>query len=233
MATLTVPARFNGPPTSGNGGYSCGVLAAHAEGPVAVSLRRPVPLDRELEVDRGEDGIFRATTGNETIAEAVPAEPLAPWSGPSVDLDEARAGRANFAAPDDGLFAHCFVCGAARHDGFCLFTGPTPAGDAVASPWTPPKWSADSDGFVRPEFVWAVLDCPGYFALHGVDEKVSFLARQRTEIIASPRAGVEYVVVGHEVERVGRKGTAATAILDAAGEVLAHSECLMIEPRST
>ena len=26
-STLTVPARFNGPPDSGNGGYTCGLLA--------------------------------------------------------------------------------------------------------------------------------------------------------------------------------------------------------------
>ena len=26
---ITIPARFNGPPASGNGGYSCGLLAAH------------------------------------------------------------------------------------------------------------------------------------------------------------------------------------------------------------
>ena len=233
MTTLTVPSRFNGPPTSGNGGYVGGLLAAQAEGPVTVSLRRPVPLDQELDVELGEDGVFRAISGNETIAKAAPAGPLTPWSGPSVDLQAARAGRDNYPAPADGFFGHCFVCGRARHDGFGVFAGPTPAGDAVASPWTPPKWSADSDNFVRPEFVWATLDCPAYFALHGRAMDVAFLVRQQVEIINLPRAGVEYIAVGHEVERAGRKALAATAILDAAGEVLAHGEALFVEPRSS
>src|ERR1700761_2640020 len=118
MTTLTVPARFNGPPSSGNGGYSRGVLARCCEGRVAVSLRRPVPLDQALEVEPAEGGVFRATAGNTVVAEAEPAAALAPWSGPSVDLEAARVARRNYAAPADGFFGHCFVCGRARSDGF-------------------------------------------------------------------------------------------------------------------
>ena len=47
---LVVPARFNGPARSGNGGYVAGSLAARvpdaADRPVEVTLRRPPPLDR-------------------------------------------------------------------------------------------------------------------------------------------------------------------------------------------
>ncbi|MBS1885546.1 MAG: hypothetical protein JSS97_21575, partial [Actinobacteria bacterium] len=68
MATVTVPARFNGPPASGNGGYACGVLAAAVEGPVAVSLRRPVPLDRELEIQHEDVALARAFCDGELIA---------------------------------------------------------------------------------------------------------------------------------------------------------------------
>jgi hypothetical protein len=38
-------------------------------------------------------------------------------------------------------------------------------------------------------------------------------------------------VVGIALERSGRKGLAATAILDADGQVLAHSEQVVVEPR--
>jgi len=66
LATVIVPARFNGSPASGNGGYSCGPLAATFEGPVAVSLRRPVPLDTELglrlEKDVAERGFRMRST---------------------------------------------------------------------------------------------------------------------------------------------------------------------------
>jgi hypothetical protein len=35
----------------------------------------------------------------------------------------------------------------------------------VAAPWVPDDTLADPDeGYVRPEFLWAALDCPGYYA---------------------------------------------------------------------
>ncbi len=61
---------------------------------------------------------------------------------------------------------------------------------------------------------------------------LAFLVRQQVEIVTAPRAGVEYIVVGRELERSGRKGLAATALLDADGEVLAHGEALFVEPRA-
>ena len=44
--TVTIPARFNGPPGSANGGYTCGLVAqlVGAE-EVEVSLRKPPPHD--------------------------------------------------------------------------------------------------------------------------------------------------------------------------------------------
>jgi hypothetical protein len=244
LSTLIVPSRFNGPPASGNGGYSGGVIAARFDGPCAVSLRRPVPLDEPLDVeppnglgsgiagDAGDSEVLRVSAGGELIAEAVAAPELAPWSGPTVDLEAARDATSRFVSPASGFFDHCFVCGRERHDGFCVFPGRAAGDDFVASTWTPPKWAADDDGAVLPEFVWAVLDCPGYFALHGRDGTLAFLARQQSTIVAPLRAGVEYVTVGIALERSGRKGVAATAILDADGEVLAHSEQIVVEPRA-
>jgi hypothetical protein len=48
---------------------------------------------------------------------------------------------------------------------------------------------------------------------------------------APVRVGVEYVVVGRPLGRAGRKGFAATSIIDPDGEVLAQSEQLLIVPR--
>jgi hypothetical protein len=233
MSTVTVPSRFNGPPSSGNGGYSCGVVASVLEGPAAVSLRRPVPLDRALELRHENDGKVCAFADDELIVEAVPASPLSAWEAGSVGLGGARAARSRYDAAPDGEFGHCFVCGRGRDDGFDIFTGPVLGADLVASPWTPPAWAAGKDGAVLPEFVWAALDCPGYLALHGVDKKVAYLARQQVEILAPIHLGVEYVVVGRPLERSGRKGLAATAVLDLEGNVLAHAECLLVVPRPT
>jgi hypothetical protein len=104
-------------------------------------------------------------------------------------LEAVHRAKNSFAAPADGVIDHCFVCGRARDDGFCVFPGPVAGTDLVASPWTPPTWAADEDGLVRPEFVWAALDCPGYFALHGADLELAFLARQQTEVLTPLRAG--------------------------------------------
>ncbi|HTT94013.1 MAG TPA: hypothetical protein VMF55_05035 [Solirubrobacterales bacterium] len=233
MPTVTIPSRFNGPRASGNGGYSCGVIAAALDGPTAVSLRLPVPLDQELALRHEDDGKVCAFRDDKLIAEAVPAAPLSAWDGPLPSLDEARAGRERYAAPPDGEFGHCFVCGRSRADGFHLFSGPIAGADLVASPWSPPAWAAGDDGLVRPEFVWAALDCPGFFALHGAAMTIAYLARQQVEILAPVHAGVEYVVVGRPLERSGRKGLAATAVLDPDGTVIAHGECLLITPRAS
>ena len=233
MSTVTIPSRFNGPPSSGNGGYSCGVVAKALEGPAAVSLRRPVPLDRALDLREEDDGKLCAFDGEDLIVEAVPAARLSAWDGALPDLEEARAAHEKYAAPLAGEFGRCFVCGRSRHDGFDIFTGPVAGSELVASPWTPPVWAGDEDGTVLPEFVWAALDCPGYFALHGGDMTVAYLARQRVEIVAPIHTDVDHVVVGRPLERAGRKGLAATAVLDLDGTVLAHAECLLVAPRPT
>jgi hypothetical protein len=232
MTTVTVPSRFNGPPASGNGGYSCGVVASLIDGPVAVSLRRPVPLDQALALAREDGGKLCAYAADELIAEAVPASPLLAWEAGFPGIEEAREAHDRYAAPLDGEFGHCFVCGRSRHDGFDVFPGPVTGTDLVATPWTPPEWAGDEGGIVRPEFVWAALDCPGYFALHGREMNVAYLARQQVELLAPLHTDVEYVVVGRPLERSGRKGFAATAVLALDGTVLAHSEMLLIEPRS-
>ena len=178
-----------------------------------------------------DDGKVCAFDGDELIVEAVPAAPLSAWE--AVCRASRRRARRDerYAAPPGGEFGHCFVCGRSRHDGFDIFTGPVEGTDLVASPWTPPAWAADDDGVVLPEFVWAALDCPGYFALHGADTTVAYLARQQVEMLAPIHTGVEYVVVGRPLERSGRKGVSATAVLDLDGTVLAHAECLLVVPR--
>jgi hypothetical protein len=48
---------------------------------------------------------------------------------------------------------------------------------------------------------------------------------------SAPRAGVTNVAVGRVLERSGRKGYAATAILAEDDTVLAHAERLFVVPR--
>lgn len=231
---LSIPQRFNGPLESGNGGYSSGILARGIDGPVEVSLLSPVPLDTPLEIVEDQDGSLRMLDGETLIAQARPIADLdIPVPAP-VELDLARAASRHYKGPPEGIFSRCFVCGPAREDSLGVFAGPVESRDVVASPWTPPEWTADDKGAVRPEFVWAVLDCPTYFAAYpGEGMPLSMLVRQSTRIDAPIVAGAEHVVMAWPIETDGRKRHAGAAVLSAEGDVLAVSRALLVEPRPT
>ena len=58
--SFVIDERFRGPPFSGNGGYVAGRLAGLlGDGEsVEVTLRSPIPMDRELDVEyRGLDSV--------------------------------------------------------------------------------------------------------------------------------------------------------------------------------
>ena len=157
--SLSIPRRFNGPLESGNGGYCSGVVASFLEGAAEVSLRRPVPLDTPLDVVRENDGSVRVLDGEALVVEARSAPELEVEVPAPVSPHEARLAAARYRGRSDGLFSRCFVCGRAREDAFGVFAGAVEGRQLVASPWTPPSWTAGAAGRVLPEFVWAVLDC--------------------------------------------------------------------------
>jgi hypothetical protein len=227
--SVCIPSRFNGPLESGNGGYSSGVVAKFLGGAAEVTLRRPIPLDTPLELVRGDDRV-RLLDGDALIAEArsaseVPVEVPAP-----VSPSDARVASGRYRGTSTGLFSHCFVCGRAREDSFGVFAGAVADRELVASPWTPPVWTADPTGRVLGEFVWAVLDCPTYFALYTSGElPISVLGRLTVRIDAPVMAGVEHVVIAWPLEIDGRKHHAGSAVLSPAGVPLAIARALLIE----
>jgi hypothetical protein len=132
MASLTIPSRFNGPPQSGNGGYSCGAIA-HAVGvPLEVTLRLPPPLDTPLDIVTDGDR-WLVDDGDRLIAEARPARSLAPPPPPPT-LVEAEAAATRYLGLTHHEFPTCFTCGPAREDGLRIFSGPVDDGDLVAAP---------------------------------------------------------------------------------------------------
>ena len=85
---------------------------------------------------------------------------------------------------------------------------------------------------MRPEFVWAVLDCPNFFAVYlGEDLRMSFLARLTAGLTGPVPAGEEHVVVSWPIGVDGRKRHSGSAVLSADGDTLALGRALMIEPR--
>src|SRR4051794_15538683 len=85
---VVIERRFRGPPESGQGGFSCGIVAERIAGNCAtVMLRRPPPLERELTVESGGDGA-RLLDGDTLIAEGA-ADELGLAIPPAVPLDTA------------------------------------------------------------------------------------------------------------------------------------------------
>ncbi|HYD88640.1 MAG TPA: hypothetical protein VEA80_14290 [Vitreimonas sp.] len=233
--TVTIAARFNGPPNSGNGGYVCGLMANLIDGPSEATLRAPPPLEHALTLSRDDGGAVTLRDGDALIGEAKPVArfDLAAPAAPS--LDEARAAATRYLGRHVHRYATCFVCGPGRprHDGLDLFTGPVEQRDMVACTWTPGADLADAHGVVRPEFVHAALDCPSYWALPHAG-KPALLARLTANIdVPLPRAGAELIVAAWALESSGRKHRGAAALYHADGALIARSEALWIEPRTT
>jgi hypothetical protein len=230
--SISIPGRFNGPLDSGQGGYSAGVAAGILGGPVEVTLRRPVPLDTELVAERQTDGSLGVLDGETLVIAARSAPELEVDVPAPVTPEEARQASAGYRGSPEGVFSKCFVCGLDRDDAFGVFAGAVEGRELVASPWTPPSWTADAGGHVRPEFVWAVLDCPTAFAAYiGQALPMSVLGQLTARIDAPIRANEEHVVMAWPIGVDGRKRHAGAAVLSADGEPLAVARALMIEPR--
>lgn len=232
--TVTVAARFCGPPGSGNGGYVAGLAAQRlGAAPATAMLIAPPPLDRPLSVTRagnaltlsdGDTPVVHAAPG--TLALEVPAAP---------GLADAKAAAARYAGFTGHIFPGCFVCGPARAqgDGLRIFAGAVAGRDLVAAPWTPDASLAAADGLVAEAFVWAALDCPSYFALPGAaDTLTAVLGRMTAEVLERPAPGAPLVVAAWAKGSEGRKHASASALYDADGRVLAKANCLWIELRA-
>jgi hypothetical protein len=211
---VIVAARYNGPPTSGNGGYTAGLLAAHvapgrAADYVTVTLRQPPPLETPLDVT--PDGSL--LDGERLIATTAPGvRPTAPeWGDPS----EA----AEYAGFTDHPFPTCYVCGPLRPDGLRIFPGRLPDGRTAAR-WTIP----DDVGDVT---VWAALDCPGGWAIIAPGRPY-VLGRITVAVDELPSPGEEFVIIGECTGTDGRKGFVRSGLFDADRRLLAAAEATWI-----
>ncbi len=221
---VIIDQRFRGPPESGNGGYVCGVVAELIGGTAEVTLRRPPPLDRPLQVARLDNGGVALRDGETVIAEGAPAsleiDPRAP-----VSFTEAEEASRSFLGFRQHIFPTCLVCGPQRTegDGLRIFPGPIPGRDIVAAPWMPDASLAGEDSTVRPEFVWAALDCPSGWAVFGDPSqgRPAVLGRLAARLIAPIQPSERCVVVGWPLGEEGRKLYSGTALFSADGELRA------------
>ena len=229
---LVIGRRFRGPPTSGNGGYTCGMLAAAAATPVEVRLIRPPPLDKPLEIiDDPETPGLLLKDGEDTIAIATPKTFELEVPQPPT-YSQALAAVSNYEGFREHAYSDCFVCGPvrARGDGMRIFASPIEGMNLVAAAWLPDRSLAGPDGKVQPEFMWAALDCPGFFA-SGAAAKGVLLGLYAARIDRCVHVDAPCVVIGWPLAHEGRKHRVGTAIFDGFGELCGRAIAKWIEPR--
>jgi len=229
---VTIPARCNGPPESANGGYACGLVAGLLGCEAAeVTLRSPPPLERPLRVERDDERVV-LRDGDAVVAEGRPAElPLdVPEAvSPAEAQAASEAGRERWTAWHP--FPSCVVCGPDRapRDGLRVFPGEL-RDRVFAAAWTPHESLDDGHGRVRPEYVWAALDCPTSAPVANYGEgPPSVLARLTARLDRPVRVGERHAILSWPLEVDGRKRRAAAALFDADGGLLCASDALWIE----
>ncbi|MDQ3139752.1 MAG: hypothetical protein M3Q15_03410 [Pseudomonadota bacterium] len=226
---MRIDRRFRGPPNSGNGGYIAGLLARELGGfDSVVTLRMPPPLDCELRIEHdtpetcslvSDDGVV-ALAVRATVEIAIPAPPSFP---------DARAAEARFAGLCDHNFPGCFVCGPERAagDGLRIFPGALDGSAQVAATWTPDASLADANGRLPSEFIWAALDCTGYFAVQQ-QAGLAVLGRIGATLHHDVALGAHVIVSGWPIASDGRKHRVGTALHDRGGRLLAAAEATWI-----
>jgi hypothetical protein len=234
MMTLTVARRFCGPPTSANGGYFCGLVASLSTHTLAVRLLKPPPLEAALEALEREDGGITVRHGQEEIAHGriAPLE-LRPPAPPSY-LQAIDASR-HYVGFRDHPFPTCFVCGPqrARGDGLRVFAGAVAGRGMVAAPWVPDASLDRGDGKVRPEFMWAAMDCPGCYACNPDGRGTWLLGEFTAHVDRCVHVDEPCTIVGWHISSSGRKREAGTALFDEDGELCGRALAVWIQPASS
>jgi hypothetical protein len=231
--SLAIPARFNGPPDSGHGGYSAGLAASLVEGSAQVALRAPPPLETPFAVERRDDGSVALRSGDLVVLEARAATVDVDVPEP-VSVEDAEAAEQGSPFLDDSHpFPTCFACGPRRAegDGLRLFAGRVEGRDLFAAAWTPAAEFASDGAEVDPIFVWTALDCPSSAPAMG--GRTIVLASLAADLRGPVKVGETHVIGSWVIERDGRKHWTGVALWDAAGDLCAVARALWIELQET
>lgn len=227
MTSLTIPARFNGPPDSANGGIAAGRLAAlvATSGQVQVTLRMPPPLATELRVVAG-DGSVQLFHDAVLVAEASPVA-IEIAAVPPVDFETAADAATRFAGFAEHPFPTCVGCGTDRTDGLACYAGPVDPErpTRLATPFV-----ARDDLPRDPSLTWAALDCAGGWAI-GLAGRRAVLGRMTALIEEVPPVGERCVVVAQGDGWDGRKAFSRSTAYGSDGRLLGIAQATWIELR--
>jgi hypothetical protein len=235
--SLVIAPRFCGPPDCGNGGYVCGLIAAYLDGQAEITLRRPPPLATPMAVERHGKGSVRVLDGRTLVAEGTcsPGNLAMELPGP-VSIQEARTAGSRSrlrAHPEEHPFPACFVCGPDRGpgDGLRIMPGRVAGGDLSADVWCPDETLAGPDGNLRPEFLWAALDCTGGIGALGdtaPNGPPIVLGRLSARQTGPVKTGEPHVVAGWRLAEDGRKILAGSALFTATGRAVGAARATWI-----
>jgi hypothetical protein len=231
---IVVPKRFCGPPQSGNGGYTCGLLAQALPLTAAVecTIRKPIPIERSLRIETDSD---RATLldNREIVVEAVATDFEVSLPQP-IPFSEAHANTETSPAFVNHPFPTCFVCGPERpdHDGLNIYPALASSQPGFANlysaTWIPSAEFADDRGGVRSEFLWAAMDCPTGFAAGFPYTGKLVTGRLAVNIQSQLRAGSHCVLQSWSLGEDGRKCHAAASLRTEEGVVIAIAKATWI-----
>ena len=192
-------------------------------------MRRPPPLDTTPFVERAAHQYSVHLDNGDVIAVAQPVgEPIT--ADPVVIDIPAEAPPALPA--DRHPFRTCVTCGPDRApgDGLRIFAKRIPGQAVLADQWTPDQSLADNDGSVRPEIVWASLDCPGgWAAFDRISGGVAVLGQMTAQVDRTPFVGEPCAIVASSRRRDGRKIDAHSALYSCDGELLAAARAVWID----
>ncbi len=228
MTTLTIASRYKGPPTSGNGGYVCGLIAVTLQAELKVRLLAPPPLETPLELAPQGEGEWVLSSAAGPVARGVAGRLELEVPSPPQYVQAVWASQ-HYPGFREHAFPECFVCGPHRRrgDGLRIFPGMLDTG-IVAAPWLPADDLDGGDGKVAVEFLWAALDCPGYFAVSG-GRRTMVLGEMQAHVDRRVHVGEPCTVIGWKLGAEGRRHYAGTAIFDEDGELCARARATWVE----
>jgi hypothetical protein len=209
------------------------MLASFLPGACECTLRKPIPLERDLTTKAEEDSA-QLLDGDEVVIHAVRTKIDVPQEGP-IAFDEAERIAENSPAFQNHPFPTCFTCGPerAQGDGLRIFPGPSPHDHGkpslFAAPWIPDSSLANGGNAVRPEFVWAAMDCPTGFAAGFPWQGTLVTGRLAVEQVLPVYPQRPYVITSWPGGSEGRKFHAAAALHGPDGELCARARATWIK----
>jgi len=227
---IIIDKKYRGLPDYGNGGYVSGVVARFIKGTAEITLKRPTPLNKSLNIEKTSNGKILLLDGDVILAEGKPSSINLKVPDPPSYEEAIYASRLSKAI-GNSFSSDCVICGfnRAEGDGLRIFPGPVKGRKIVAAPWIPYSSLADDTGKVKSEFIWGVLDCPGAYAIPIEQTQKTLLGRFVVRIDRDIYTNKKYITIGWSLSKEGRKHYTGTALFTESGDLCGVAQGTWIE----